>query len=260
MPLTIIAAIVATVFAATSASAADRLSDSQLTQLVQNIDKGFDSWKDELERRNLDDAVIKSAAGTVDVRKFLDDMEDSLDVVKDRLKSDYAAGPEVTALLRRASDVERRYALQGRPDSWQPVSTQFAQLAAAYAVSWPMEGNASAQRKMDGELAAEVRQLADASDRLRSNALRAASDANRPKPDRDAAERDLKALKEAAKRLESNLKNHRAVMSDASQVLDLSAKAAAFAQGVGPMKPDGVAALSAVQGASRSIAVAFGRP
>jgi hypothetical protein len=261
MPSLVSAIVAAALLAApTSSLAADRLSDPQLTELVQSIDKGFDRWKDDLERRNVDEAVIKSAAGTIDVKKFLKDLEDSLDLVKDRLKSTYAAGPEVTALLRRASDVERRYATQGSSEAWKPLSGQFAALAAAYSVSWPTDANANAERRMDGELAAEAARLAEASDRLRNNAVRTAADAKRPKPERDAAERDMKALKDAAKQLESNLKSHRAVPSDVTLVLDMTAKAVAFAQGVGPMKPDGVSALSTVQSTTKVIAQAFGRP
>ena len=127
-----------------SAAAADRLSDPLLTQLVQNIDRGFDAWKDDLERKNLDEALIKSAAGTIDVNKFLRSMADDIDTVKDKLKADYAAAPEVTALLRRASDVERR--TQAQPptsEAWKPLSVQYAQLAAAYGLGWPVDGSAS---------------------------------------------------------------------------------------------------------------------
>src|SRR5262245_30730202 len=106
--------------------AADRLTDPQVTQLVESIGRGFDRWKDDLERRNLDDAVIKNAAGTIDVKKFLKDMEDAIDLVKDRLKSTYAAGPEVTALLRRASDVERRAKQDGGGEAWKTLSGQLA--------------------------------------------------------------------------------------------------------------------------------------
>jgi hypothetical protein len=78
--------------------AADRLTDPQVKELAESIDRGFETWKDELERRKLDEAVIRSAAGTVDVGQFLKDMEKDIDLVKNRLGSSYSAGPEVTAL------------------------------------------------------------------------------------------------------------------------------------------------------------------
>ena len=241
-----------------TALAADRLSDPQVTQLVQNIDRQFDQWKDDLERRNLDDAVIKSAAGTIDVRKFLDSMEKDIDLVKERLKPTYGAGPEVTGLLRRASDVERRYQTQPSGEAWKALSAQLANLASAYGLGWPVDANASGEHKMDGELAAEVKQLASASDKLREGGLRAMATAKRPKTERDQAEAMMKQLKQAASQLESNLKNHRAVAADASRVLELSRQALKFANGAGPLAPDASAAQRAVESAMKSVSVAFG--
>jgi hypothetical protein len=240
------------------AAAADRLSDAQVTQLVQNIDRGFDHWKDDLERRNMDDAVIRSAAGTIDVRRFLNDMEKEIDLVKDRLNSNYAASPEVTTLLRRASDVERRAQTEKPSEAWRTLGGQFQSLAAAYGVGWPLEGSANALRKMDKELAADAKRLSDSVDKVRNGALRAASNAKRPQTERDAADREMRELKQAAAQLESNLKNHRAVATDATRVLDLAAKAQSFAKGVGPLPGDATAALSAIGASSQAIAVGFG--
>jgi hypothetical protein len=240
---------------------AERLNDSQLSQLIENIDRAFDGWKDDLERRNMDDAIIKSAAGTIDVRKFVSQMEDDLDVVKDRIKPEYSAGSEVTALLRRASDVQRRNAAQGGgSEAWKTLSTQFGALAGAYGVGWPVDGAASAQRKMDRELSTEAKRMADSVDRLRNNSLRAASDAKRPQAERDAADREMRELKRAAEQLESNLKDHRASTADATRVLELSDKAIGFAQNAGVMRPEGASALTAVQSTRQAIALAFGQP
>jgi hypothetical protein len=258
-PFTLVVAA-ALLCGAAPAQAADRLNDPQLTQLVQNIDRGFDGWKNDLERRNLDDAVIKSAAGSIEVRRFLDDMEKDIDLVKDRLKPDYAAGPEVTALLRRASDVERRYQTQPGGEAWKTLSGQLSALAGAYGVGWPLDGSANAARRMDRELAVEAKRLADSVDKLRSGALRAAQDAKQPQAARDAADQSMRELKRAAEQLESNLKDHRAVTADATRVFDLSDKAVSFAQGAGVLKPDASAALNTVQSTAKLLGTAFGRP
>jgi hypothetical protein len=202
------------------AMAAERLTDKQLEQVVRNIDEGFDRWKDDLERRNLDDAVIRSASGTVKVEEFLNDFERDIDTLKDRFEGTYAAGPEVTALLRRASDVERRNQA-GNTDggaAWKTLSGQFAAMAAAYGVSWPMPASGVAQRLNDRELAARMNQAASAADKLRSPMKSAAGkNPNVSKPAVSAAENDLKALKDAAKRLESGLKDARATSADATR-------------------------------------------
>jgi hypothetical protein len=246
---------------AAPALAAERLTDRQLEQVVKNIDQGFDRWKDDLERRNLDDAVIRSASGTVKVEEFLRDFERDIDTLKDRFKGSYAAGPEVTALLRRASDVQRRN-LANRTDggaAWQTLSAQFEAMAAAYGVSWPMDTTATAQRLNDKELAARVNQAAAAADRLRSPMKKAAGNsAGVSKPAVAAAESDLKALKDAARQLENGLKNGRATSADAMRVLDLAGKSRAFVQGLGPMDPTGNSQMNVLDNTMQAVARAYG--
>ena len=88
------------------------------------------------------------------MREFVNSMEKDIDVVKDKLGSSNSAGTEVPALLRRASDVERRYADQAVPEPGS-VSGQFSALAGAYGLGWPVDDNATAGRKLDQELATE---------------------------------------------------------------------------------------------------------
>jgi hypothetical protein len=173
-------AVVTAVLTSTTGQTAERLNDKQLTQLIENIDDAFDNWKDDLERRNMDDAVIRSAAGNVEVREFVNSMEKDIDVVKDKLDSSNAAGTDVTGLLRRASDVERRSATQTPSEAWKTLSGQLSALAGAYGLGWPVDANATAVRKTDRELATEAKRLADSVDRLREGALDAASDTKRP--------------------------------------------------------------------------------
>jgi hypothetical protein len=222
--------------------------------------EGFDRWKDDLERRNLDDAVIRSASGTVKVEEFLNDFERDIDTLKDRFEGTYAAGPEVTALLRRASDVERRNQA-GNTDggaAWKTLSGQFAAMAAAYGVSWPMPASGVAQRLNDRELAARMNQAASAADKLRSPMKSAAGkNPNVSKPAVSAAENDLKALKDAAKRLESGLKDARATSADATRVLELASKSQTFVQGVGPMPPAGTAQLNTLDTSMQALARAY---
>lgn len=245
----------------TPVSAAERLSDKQLEQVVENIDRGFDKWKDDLERRNMDDAMIRSASGTVNVKEFLRDFERDIDTLKDRFKGTYAAGPEVTALLRRASDVDRRNQANrtdgGEP--WKYLAAQFQQMAASYGASWPMDATATAQRLNDKELAARVNQAASAADKLRSPMKSAAAkNPSLAKPAVTAAENDLKSLQQAAKRLDSGLKGGRATSADATRVLELAKKNRAFIQGVGPMAPAGTAQMNTIDGAMQAVAKAYG--
>jgi hypothetical protein len=240
--------------------AAERLTDRQLEQVVKNIDEGFDKWKDDLERRNMDDAVIRSAAGTINVRDFLRDFERDIDTLKDRFKGTYAAGPEVTTLLRRASDVERRNQANKTDGgaAWTSMAGQFRAMADAYGVDFPMDANASAQRLNDKELAARVSQAAAAADKLRSPMKKAAGmNPSVAKPAVATAESDLKALKDAAKRLESGLKGGRATSADATRVLDLAGKSRSFVQGLGPLDASGTAQMTTLSSTMQALARAY---
>lgn len=259
--LIIAASLLAVGLAVQPAAAAERLTDKQLEQVVKNIDEGFDKWKDDLERRNVDDAVIRSASGTVNVKDFLRDFERDIDTLKNRFKGTYAAGPEATALLRRASDVERRNRASGNSGgaAWQSLAGQFQAMAAAYGVSWPTDATAMAERLNDKELAARVNQAAAAADRLRSPMKSAAGkNPSVTKPSIAAAETDLKALKDASKRLEGGLKNGRATSADATRVLELAAKSRAFVNGIGPMSAQGGAQMRTIDTAMAAVAKAYG--
>lgn len=246
--------------ASVAAQGSERLNDQQLTRLVENVGKSFDHWKDDLEKRDVDDAKISNASGVIDVKKFVNDMKKDIETVDGRLKSSYAANPEVTAMLRRASDVERRYASQpqGAPDAWKGLSGQLKALAAAYGLPWPVDtAAANAQRRMDGELASEVKRIASGADQLRNVALKAASDAKQPKSVRDQADASMKEWKKSAELLADNLNGHRAVLHDATRMLELTQKSLDYVKTVGPLKPEGVSAISTINSVTPLVTTAF---
>jgi len=194
-----------------AATAAERMTDEQVKKHIQDIDGGFDTWKQALEKSNLDDAVITSAERTIKVKDFLKDFEKSIDAVKDRFRPDYAATPEVLTLLRRGSDVELRNRRQGlTPDSaWVALAAKLSTLAHAYAVAWPIEDmNARPSRLNDGELAAKVEQMEQAAKRLRDDSEKAAK-ANKAidKPSRESLKAAVQQIEQMAKGVRSRIKD-----------------------------------------------------
>src|SRR5512143_1661906 len=144
------------------AAGAERMTDEQVKKLIEDIDAGYRTWKQALEKKNLDDAVITSAERTIKVKDFLKDFEKAIDLLKDRFNPGYAATPEVLTLLRRGTDVELRNRRENlTPDSaWLALSAKLAALAHAYQVAWPVEDvNARPARLNDDELAAKVEQM-----------------------------------------------------------------------------------------------------
>jgi hypothetical protein len=113
--------------------------------------------------------VITSAERTVRVKDFLKDFEKAIDVLKDRFKPEYAASPEVLALLRRGSDVELRNRRQGltADSAWAALGLKLGALAHAYEVAWPVEDmNVRTARLNDAELS--IRQVEQKAKEVRS--------------------------------------------------------------------------------------------
>jgi hypothetical protein len=192
---------------------ADRMTDEQVQGLIKDIDVAYDNWKEGLEKRNLDDSVITSPERTIDVKSFLTDFEKAIDVVRDRFKPDYAASPEVLALLRRGSDVELRNRRQERAPSseWKAMASKLSALSGAYGVAWPVESmNVHAARLNDGELAARLEQMEQAVKRLQAEAEKAAkADKSIDKATRASLKASIQELARATQEVRSRIRDDR---------------------------------------------------
>jgi len=210
------------------AAGAERMTDEQVKKLIQDIDDGYRTWKEDLEKRNLDDAVITSAERTIKVKDFLEDFEKSIDSMKDRFKPDYAASPEALALIRRGSDVELRNRRQGQApgSAWAALGSKLGALAHAYGVAFPVESmSVQAARLNDAELAGKVEQMENAAKRLRDEAEKAAK-ANKSidKATRESLKASIQQLEEKAKEVRSRIKDDRPASVEVGQLLSQAGK------------------------------------
>ena len=210
------------------AVAAERMTNEQVKKLIEDIDRGYDTWKKDLEKANLDDAVITSADRTIKVKAFLEDFEKAIDTVKDRFKSEYAASPEVLAVLRLGSDVELRHRRQGETprSSWTPLAAKLDALARAYGVSWPIESmNVQAGRLNDSEMAGKVEQMEKAAKQLRSETEKAAK-ANKAidKASRESLKGSIEQVEAMAKDVRSRIKEDRPAAVEVGQLLSQTGK------------------------------------
>lgn len=238
-------------------SGAERSNDRQVTALVDSIDRGFDAWKDSLSQRNLDDAVLRDATGTVEVRRFLDDFERDIDRVKDRLKDDYSAGPEVTELLRRGSDVQRR-AQSGAQPAWAALATQLRALASAYGTEFPLPTtDATAARLTDNELAAHLQTIEQQAKRVSSEADAAMKKAKVQSPERAQMKQAFGALGSAAKQSRGRAKDGTLTRVQAEGVLDAASAARTRVASLA-LRPQGQTAWSSIERSSSALARAFG--
>jgi hypothetical protein len=202
---------------------AERLNDDQVKKLIEDIDEGYATWKKELERGNLDDAVITSAERTIKVKDFLKDFDKDIEVLKSRFKPSYAASLEALGLLRRGSYVVLHNQRAGRTptSSFTVLSSKLEALARAYQVGWPVQSmNVQALRLNDGELAGKVQALQESAKQLRSETDKAAK-ANKAidKATRESLKTMVQGIEDKAKDVSARLKDDRPASVEVEQLI-----------------------------------------
>ncbi len=211
-----------------AARAAERLTDEQMRKLIDDIDDAYKTWKKDLEKRNLHDAVITSAERTVKVKDFLKDFDKTIDSFESRFKTDYAASPEALLLLRRGSDVELRNKRLGLTpaSAWTALAAKLDALAHAYGIAWPVESmNVLAARLNDGELAAEVESMEASAKQLQRDAEKAAkADKSIDKAARASLKGLVQQLPPSAKDVRSRIKDDRAAAVEVGRLLGETTK------------------------------------
>jgi hypothetical protein len=152
--------------------AADRLTDRDLKALVARIEEGRDRFDNALDDQ-LKRSILRGPSGEVDVNRYLNDFQESIDRLEERLKPEYAASTEAGTLLRRASGIDAFFRQQPpgtRGESeWNRLTTDLKALAGAYGTEFPLPDNASVRRMGDREVAGEVEEVSRAAERLKKS-------------------------------------------------------------------------------------------
>lgn len=165
----VLAIAIAAIMPATIA-ANDRLTDRDVKALVERIDHERDRFEDALDG-NLKRSVLRGPSGEVNVARFLDDLQENVGRLKERLKSDYAASAEVATVLRQGSSVERFFKSQtpgtAGESEWNQLAADLSVLARAYGTEFPLpSSDAPVRRVGDREMANTVREIARDASRL----------------------------------------------------------------------------------------------
>jgi hypothetical protein len=191
------------------AAAAERLTDREVTALVQQIDDGrgrfVGALDDELKR-----AVLRSPTGEVDVDRFLGDFDRNIDQLRSRIKAEYAASSEAAIVLRQASAIDRFF--HERPagtrgqSEWTSLVSHLKTLAAVYGTNFPIVEPATVRRLSRRELATSARTAAQSADRFKrmlNDDLK--DDASVDKAARESIVDEADQLKKDAEELRSRL-------------------------------------------------------
>ena len=253
------AIVVATSVMPSPAGAADRLTDRDLKQLVARIEQGRDRFEDALDDK-VKHNVLRDAAGEVNVDKFLDDFQESIDRLEERLKPDYAASSEAGALLREATAIDRFF--RGQPagtkgeSEWNRLATDFKTLAAAYGTDFPLADNAVVRRIGDGEVVAAVSEVARSADRVKKSLeLDLKNDARVDQVTREGIVAEADELAKDAKTLRDRVKDGKPSSAEADQLFMRAARLQTFIEG--HAVPASASAWPALKTGLQSIASAY---
>jgi hypothetical protein len=242
---------------------AERLSDKDVKSLIERIDHERDRFEDQLDGK-LKRSILRGAGGEVNVERYLDDLQENVNKLKERFTSAYSASAEVTTVLRQGSDIQRFMSSQP-PDldgasEWNRLAASLASLASAYGAAMPLGEGRQARRLNDREVRLAADAVAETADRFKKN-LDASlkNDKTVDKPGRDAAVREADALKQEAKKLSSALGDGRPASGEAKALLDRVAKIRASSSGR-TLSPAAQKAWSAVESEIDKIAQGFNFP
>ncbi len=226
--------LLGSLMAAAHAFAADRLTDRDISDLVKRIEQGRDRFDDALDDR-LKDSIVRGAAGEVNVARYLDDFQENIDRLEERLKPGYAASAETATLLRQASTIDRFFRQQPAGTSgiseWDRLTRDLKTLAAAYGADFPLADSATVRRFGDHELAESVEVIEGAAERLkRSLDSELKKDPTVEKAQRAAIVDEADTLSKEAKTLRNRVKNAKPSSAEADRLMARAAKLQTFIQ------------------------------
>lgn len=243
-----------------AALSADRLTDKDVKSLVERIDDGRDRFEGALDDK-LKNGILRGAKGEVNVKNFLNDFQESIDRLKDRLKPEYAASAEAGTVLRQASQISNFFQQQPagtRGESeWNRLASDLKALATAYGTEFPLSENAVVRRIGDRELAASADDVAKAADKVKQtldNELK--KDKTIDKTQRETIVGQADQLAKDAKLLRDRVKDGDPSSAEAERLLTQASKVKSL---LGNYKaPMASGALSSVGAKLQSVASAYG--
>jgi hypothetical protein len=201
------------------AQGGDRLSDKDVKQLIENVHQTRDRFEDQLDGK-IKNALLRTPTGEVDVQKFLDDLQDNVEKLKDRFTPDYAASKEVEVLLTQGGQIQNFMKtqpadLKGRSE-WDAMALALDRLAGAYRTGFPLPANPTIRRFNDGETSAIAEDVAKRADDMKS---KLGDEKTLPKPAVDAAKKNLDTLKKEAEAVKSRVSDSKPATAEVRQVM-----------------------------------------
>jgi hypothetical protein len=226
--------VVCLVLGSLPAFAADRLTDRDVKALVARIEDGRDKFDDALDDKVKND-ILRGPGGEVDVKRFLNTFQESIDRFEESIRPGYAGSAEAGVLLRHGSAIDRYFrqhpgGTKGESE-WNRLASDLKVLAAAYGSEFPVPDNATFRRLGDRELADSVKALASSAEQLKKSLdSDLKKDASVDKPSREAIVSEADQLSKDARALRDRVKDGKPSSAEADQVLTRAGKLRTFIQ------------------------------
>jgi hypothetical protein len=236
-------------------SGRERLADSDVKALIDQVDEGRDKFEGNLDGK-FKGSTLRGPSGEVKVAGALQDYQDNTQKLKDRFTPDYGAAAEVATVLKQSTAIETF--MQGAPSAmkgrseWDNQTANLKRLADAYGTSFPFPDGATVRRMNDKETAASADAIATAADRFKSDLDK---DKTLTKPERDAAKKDVELLIKQADAVKSRVNDGKPATGEVRLLVDQVAKLQTFV-GAHPMPT--MANWQAVQASLGKLQQAFG--
>ena len=257
-------AVIIAALVAMPAVSADRLPGKDVKALLERIDNERDRFEDQLDGK-VKNSIIRDE-GEVHVGRFLDDLQENVDRLKERFNSDYAASAEVTTVLRQGTDIQRFMSKQPSDldgaSEWIRLASSLGELAKVYATTFPLPEGQQARRLSDHEVENVASELAESADLFKKDLESALKiDTTIAQPTKDAAIEEANGLREDAEKLASTVGDGRPAFGEAKAVLDRAARIRGAAASSGrALSPAAQTAWGSVESGLQKVAVAFDLP
>jgi len=212
----------------------ERLSDKDVKTLIDQVDEGRDKFEGNLDGQ-FKGTTVRGPNGDVKVAGALQDYQDNTQKLKDRFTSDYAADAEVLTVLKQSTSIDRF--MQGSPSGmkgrseWDRQAANIKRLAEVYGTAFPFPYGGKAHRMNDKETATTAAAIASAADRFKDDIDK---DNTLPKPEKDAAKKDVELLIKHADAVKSRAGDGKPASAEMRQLAEQVAKLQAFV-GVHPI-------------------------
>jgi len=201
----------------------ERLTDTDVKALIEQVDSGRDKFEGNLEGK-FKDSVLRNPTGEVKVAAALQDYQDNIKKLKERFTDDYSASAEVGTVLKQASNFDKFLrdtpsVVKGRSE-WEHHAADLKRLAAAYAATFPtpVVGTPTVRRINDKETAVTAENLAKAGDKVK-DAYDSVPDTALPKATKDGIKKELELLVKHTENVKSRTGDHKPATAEMKQVV-----------------------------------------